>query len=60
MDFMKITESISVLPISQHKNQPENALGYNDFCKTAGSFPLKGQNVIPTFLPEIVGTVGLF
>lgn len=49
-----------VINIIQKKQEWNNGLGYTDFCKNAGFFPLKGQNVIPTFLPEIVGTVGLF
>lgn len=52
-----------MLPYNQHyteKQEWKNELGYTDLCKTDGSSPLKRQNVIPTFLPEIVGTVGLF
>ena len=46
--------------IVQEKYGWRNPLGYTDFYKTAGSYPLKEQNVIPTFLPKAVGTVGLF
>ena len=33
---------------------------YTDFCKNEGSQLIRQQNVIPTFLPKIVGIAGVF
>ena len=49
VDFVGITKSISVLPISRHKNQPGNALGYPDFstrsCWRCGPFLKSRDNM---------------